>query len=124
MALTKYEGRGEVYYQGRLLVEIKSARVALASNDNEVTTMAKGFAGFSDGPERAQVDLDTAVPKAGYEADYWAAITGMLDVVLVIVSGGERRAIEGRFISLDETKSDTAAAASSVNFVGKPIGSL
>ena len=70
------------------------------------------------------MDIDTAVPKAGYEVDFWDVLRKKEEVAVVIISGGKRRAVEGRVMSFDESKSDSGPATASVSIVGKPIGSL
>jgi hypothetical protein len=86
--------------------------------------MHKGMAGFSDGPPRVEVNVDSAVPKAGYEVDFWTIVRNKQTVQVVVLSGGKRRQMEGRITSFDEEKSDTAAASATFTAVGKPIGEL
>lgn len=120
-ALTKYEGAAQVFVNGRLLAEAQTSRLSLTANDNEVNTMQKGFAGFSDGPERAEVSIDTAVPKAGYELDFWTLCRDKSEVRVVQISGGVRRQIQGRITSFEETKGTGQTATASVTIVGRPL---
>ena len=122
--LTKYEGAAEVQIGGRTLAEATKARVSIRANDNKVNTMRKGFAGFSDGPTEAEVTIDTAVPKEGYEVDFWDAVKRKRELRVVIVKAGRRRTIVGRAQSLDEDAAENAAASGSVTIMGVPVGEL
>jgi hypothetical protein len=122
--LTQYEGAGEFYINGRLQAEASSCKVNFQSRDNEVMTMQKGFAGFSDGPARVEISVDCAIPKAGYEFDFFNVCVRKQKVRAVVVIAGQRKNFECRVTDHSETTSDSAAAGLSVTLVGKMIGKL
>lgn len=122
MAFGTYEGAGELYLNGRLLAEISECEYSLTSNDTEVMTMQKGFSGFSDGPEQVRITFQTAIPKAGYEHDYEDAIRNKRTVRFVFIDGSKRRVSDGRLIEKSSSRSTSAAATSSLTFVGAPVG--
>lgn len=117
-----YAGAGEVYLNGRLLAEIEECERQLQSNDNEVNTMIKGFAGFSDGPTHVRITGTTAIPKAGYEVDYERAVRLKLTVTFVFIDGGQRLTHVGRITDLTSSRSTSASAKANFTFVGVPVG--
>lgn len=118
MATTKYEGAAEVYVNGRLQAEAQSADVAVDANDNVVTTMQKGFAGFSDGAGSSKITVKSAIPRKGYETDFVAAVTEKKDVVIVVKSGGRRHRFEGRFQSASWGNATDATSMLTGEFIG------
>lgn len=56
-----------VTVNGRLLTEEASVTITKNSGLNPVMTVAKGFAGMSQGAGTAEVDVDNAVPSADFE---------------------------------------------------------
>lgn len=124
MAIGKYAGAAEVYLNGRLLAELVSFRTTLESGDQEVVTMRKGLAGFSDGPPRVEATFDTAIPKAGFEADYQKAIEDKATVRVAWIIAGKRRQAEGRIMTLDTDQGVNNPAGATCRFVGKPVRAL
>lgn len=124
MSLTKYQGPGEIYANGRLLAEAASITVRTMSNSNKVRTMKKGLAGFSAGPTEVEIRIESAVPKAGYEVDFKTACERKLTMEIIHVDAGNvRRRYEGWIDDVEQGQSNDAAATLSANFVGKPVGS-
>lgn len=119
---SRYEGAGQVFLGGRLLAEVTRCERTITSNDNEVMTMAKGFAGFSDGPVRVEITFDTAIPKAGYEYDYEDAIVNKRTVTFVFVDGEKRLSHVGRITQKSSSRDTGSAASASCTFVGRPDG--
>ena len=56
-----------VTINGSLLTEEASVTVTKNSGLNPVMTVAKGFAGMSQGAATAEIDVDNAVPSADFE---------------------------------------------------------
>lgn len=118
MAQTKYEGAAEIYVNGRLQAEAESSEAKVDANDNVVNTMQKGFAGFSDGAGSSTISINSAIPRAGYETDFVAAVVEKKSVVVVIKSGARRHRFEGRFQSAAWGNGTSATSMLKGEFVG------
>lgn len=123
MSFGDYEGAGELYYRGRLLAEISECSYRLEANNNDVDTMQKGFAGQSKGPRRVVISWQTAIPKAGYEADFHRVIERDETVRFVFIDGDKRRTSDGKIQSHESSRSVSSAANASYEFRGAPTGS-
>jgi len=124
MALTKYSGSGEIYWNGRLLAEAHSLDYTLDSQNKEVNTFGKGLAGFSAGPEKVTINIETAIPKAGYEVDFFDVCHRKQEVRIVVNDAGKRRTFACWCDSVNPKRTVDGAAAASVKLTGKPVGSL
>lgn len=118
MALTKYEGAGELYVNGRLQAEAQKCSVTVDANDNVVVTMQKGFSGFSDGAGSSKITVTSAIPRKGYETDFVDAVTKKKDVAIVVKSGARRHRFEGRFQSASWDNATDATTLLNGEFVG------
>lgn len=118
MADTAYEGTATVIINGRVQAECKKISVSLDSQDNEVNTMVKGFAGFSDGPGKATVSVESAVPKKGFEFSFARAVVEKRTVSLVYKSGGTRFQLTGRFTKAEMNNDAESPAMTSGEFTG------
>jgi hypothetical protein len=118
MADIAYEGVGYVVINGRTQAQCKNITVNLSSNDKEVTTMALGFAGFSDGAGMASIDVESAVPKKGFEKSFARAVTDKETVSIVYKSGGTRFQFTGRFTEATMKNDTESPASTSGKFVG------
>jgi hypothetical protein len=56
-----------VYWNGKLLMEHASVTVTRSSGSQAVTTVGRGYAGESLGAPTCEVQVDNAVPVAGFE---------------------------------------------------------
>ena len=118
--MEKYEGPAEVYVRGRLLVEAKSCRARTSNNNNKVYTMAKGLAGPSRGPIESEIQLESAIPKAGYERD-WLGHLLAGDFLKVVIKTGGRRIEFNCWCEDQEIQNSTdAAAVENVTLMGGP----
>lgn len=55
------------YFNGSLLAEEGQVSVDVDSKAQEVNTVAKGFAGLSPGAAKVTIQIDSAIPAAGFE---------------------------------------------------------
>lgn len=124
MSLTRYQGPGEIYANGRLLAEAQSITVRTLSNNNKVRTMKKGLSGYSAGPTEVEIKIESAVPRAGYEVDFKGICERKETVSIVHNDAGNiRRRYEGWIDDVEQGQSNDNAATLSASFVGKPVGS-
>jgi hypothetical protein len=117
----KYEGVAQVYIKGRAQAECRKATVTSTSNDNPVKTMGHGFAGFSDGAGETSIDIESAVPKKGFEKSFMAAVVGKETVQIVYKSGGARHSSTGRFTESTISNDIESPAVTTGKFMGSEL---
>ena len=114
-----YQGKGEVYVNGRVLAEAKSVTITVNSNDQQVGSMQKGFAGFSDGAANTEAEIDSLVPRKGFEKHFAKAVANRETITLVVkyTSSDKIRAV-GRFTKSSYSASFNGETATNASFLG------
>jgi hypothetical protein len=113
-----FEGPGTVSVNGRVLADATKLSVKISTNDNDVLTMRKGWAGTSDGAMTTDITIDSAVPRKGMEADYIQLITARKPVSMTVKLAGKRITATGKFRDLDATQDVSSPANMQVSFKG------
>ncbi len=62
-----------VYLDGNLLMENVSLSIDLEGDDQDVLTIAKGWAGQTPSPKKTMAQLANVIPPEGQEVDAWKA---------------------------------------------------
>lgn len=88
--LNTYEGKADIFVNGRVLAEAVSTRVRIIANNNKVMTMKRGLAGKSDGPREAEMTIENAIPRAGFEQDFFDYCKKGAYLRVVLKSGNQR----------------------------------
>jgi hypothetical protein len=122
--MNAYEGAAEIQVNGRTLAEATKVTIRVMANDTEVNTLVQGFAGFSDGPGKCEISIESAVPKKGYEFDFVEAVRSKATVTIVSKSAGRRHRSEGRIKDAEWSNQTDAPTLLSANFTGKMLKSL
>ena len=120
MALTRYEGPAEVYVNGQLLAQARTARLRLISNNNRVYTMIGGMVGRSRGPRETEASVESAVPISGLEVDFRELLVNDADITMILVDGGKRIQADGWIDDVESTRDAQQPAAINFNFAGGP----
>ena len=121
MALDRYEGPGKVFFGANQLAESTSVRVSYNGNNNQVTTMKKGFAGRSRGAFTSEITVENAIPLDGLEEDFIVKCIDNADVVIVIDLAGQRYSFDGYIDSSESSQAtDSPASLSFTVSAGKP----
>lgn len=126
MAVDLYAGKAEIYLNGRLLAEAQSINLTVNSNDIQVGTIQKGFAGFSDGATNCEAQIDSAVPRKGFEMDFQRAVAEKKTIVLVLkITATQKIRAAGRLTTAQnqsgfntETKASTTFMGGKPDFIG------
>jgi len=121
-ALKSYESGGELYFQGRLLAEISKVTITDMSQNTEVNTTVHGLAGMAAGPLKAELSWDSAMPKAGMEADYYRALKLRLNCTVRVKAAGVTETYTVRLDSRDRSFDVSGAASVTVKATGKQLG--
>lgn len=94
---------------GTLLTEAASINVSFATNDIPIHTLAKGFAGMSQGASTITVQVESAVPSAAFEFDPMRFMQSRQPVEMGIIGpGGSQMNIKG-FITEGSLQQSTGA---------------
>ena len=107
--LVRYAGSAEIYFGQTLLVEVASVDLMQKTNKKKVETMHKGLSGFAPGTRECEMTLENAVPRAGTEFDFEAAMDAGTVLTVRHVSGGTQRTCSMVIDEVSE-KSDTSNA--------------
>jgi hypothetical protein len=107
--LRRYAGSAEIYFGQTLLAEVASCDLMQKSNKKKVETMHKGLAGFAPGTQECEMTLENAVPRAGTEFDFEAAMEAGTVLTVRHVSAGTQRTCSMVIDEVSE-KSDTGNA--------------
>lgn len=120
MADDHYEGPGEIQFDGSTLADAKNVKVDYTSNATPVMTFA-GYRGASLGVGMTELSVDTAVAKAGMEADFIEKCFSGAKCDIVVVFGGKRRSHAATIKTVSTSSSSEAeGTASFTAFSGKP----
>lgn len=121
MAMTQYQGPAEIQCNGRSLAEAITVRVSVTPNSTPVRTMKKGLGGRSRGPVECTIDVESAIPKAGYEVDFMRLCVEDADITIVTLGGGTRKAYDAFITNVSEAFGVQQAASSTFTAMsGKP----
>jgi hypothetical protein len=120
MADIQYEGVAQIFINGRAQAQAKKVTVRGASNDQPVKTMGLGLAGFSDGAGETDIDVESAVPKKGFETSFVRHVTEKKTMSIVYKSGGTRIQVTGRFLTYEISNDVDNPAMTSGAFKGGP----
>lgn len=115
MANLQQYAKATLYWNGSLLAEEASVTIKRASNAQIVKTVAKGFAGLSQGAPMCNVSISNAVPSAGFEMDPGDFINQNLVGQLTVIIGDSLQGTANCFIT-DDTFSHAVDTASKLDF--------
>lgn len=119
--MAEYSKPGYVLLNGIVLAECGQARFRLNSNDKPVRTLTKGLAGYSDGAEEVSCDLQNAIPRAGFEAEFTALCRAHRTVRLSFRIANKIYECEGRFMDIDISTDVDSPNGVNLTFNGRLI---
>jgi hypothetical protein len=85
-----------IYINGKLLAENTSVSTSLESDQQEVKTLVRGFAGISPGPVHRVIDLENVVPVKGMEFAIEKAFLESAELDVRLQLGGSGAKYEGK----------------------------
>lgn len=119
-SLQTYE-KGALFADGQLLVETTNFSVSIDSKAQEINTMQKGFAGMSPGSEMTQVEVTSALPRAGVDYDSLTKLQGLKVVEMVLFAGAKKWSTKGYVTNMQMQFGADRASEVSFTFKGGPI---
>ena len=119
-SLQTYE-KGALFADGQLLAEVINFSVSIDSKAQEINTMQKGFAGMSPGSEMTQIEVTSAIPRAGVEYESLAKLQGLKVVEMVLFAGAKKSSTKGYITNVQMQFGADRASEVSFTFKGSPI---
>ena len=119
MALQKYSN-ALVMLEGSLLTEENSVSIDKKSGLNPVHTVAKGFAGASQGAPEMTVRVDNAVPSADFEYLPDADVLEGKVVEITIFMAGKQTTAKGFIMDVSYSHAVNSEAKMSFNVMCEP----
>ena len=119
--MAAYSGPGSVLYNGIPLLEVMQMDLDYDSGNKDVDTLAKGNAGFSTGPGKAQVMLKNALPTNGPEVDWLALSMSKLEIQLTFVLAGKYTTLMGDVRNVKASSSNTGENTFDMTFHGRVV---
>lgn len=117
----QYISKGEVYVDNRLLAAATGLTFTLMNNDQQVVTMQLGADGFSDGATTASIEIESAIPRKGLEADFVDHVLKRKDMVVAIKVGPKKLRFPGRFTQTNLSQGATSVSSITGTFTaGEP----
>lgn len=109
-----------VTVNGKLLTEHANCTLSRHSNANPVRTVAKGYAGVSQGAADCTISVTNAVPSADFELEPGDIIEGLQVAEIGVIGPGGKTAVSKGFIMSDTfTHGVGAEATLSFEFHGQ-----
>lgn len=109
-----------VYFNDNLLSEAMSVSINFQGNHQRVKTLAKGFAGMSQGAPTTEITVSNQVPAVGFEVDVTPIINNLEEVQLTIFTASSTFTVKGFLESGSFEKAVDSEGKISFQFVGGP----
>ena len=116
MANLQQYAKATLYWNGSLLAEEASVSIKRDSNAQVVKTVAKGFAGLSQGAAMTTISISNAVPSAGFEMDPGDFIMNNLVGQLTIILGESSLELTANGFITSDNFSHAVDTASKLDF--------
>lgn len=99
MAQSQLYSLAFVTVNGKLLTEEADVTVNRNTGAQPVNTVAKGFAGVSQGAATVEIDVTNAVPSADFELDAGPFMESLQDVEIGVIVAGKQMIAKGFILS-------------------------
>lgn len=113
--------QGLIFVDGILAADCTEFSVDYDTQNNPVFTIAKGFAGITPGAGQTKVSISTAVPRAGYEIDYFKRALDNTPVEFIGWRGSSKYSFKGFLLTIGEKHGVNSASTASIEAIcGRP----
>lgn len=119
--MATYSVPGFVLYQGTPVLQAGSVNFQLQTDNKDVTTLLLGRAGHSRGPVKVQIQVDNAIPQAGYEIDWVGIAKAQGEIALGFKIAGVTYNCVGDVRDADVKTSTEQANSLSFTFHGRLV---
>lgn len=116
---TPYSGPGFVTVNGRVLLQSSKITMEMDSGNKDVLTILLGRAGHSTGPQMVTINVDSAVPQDGVEANIPSLVLAAQTNTLGFKMAGTTYTCEGDIRTSSLSGSVGDPNATSFSFHGK-----
>jgi hypothetical protein len=115
---TELYSQGQIFADGQLVADATTVKLDFNTNDNPVFTLAKGFAGITPGAGQTGVSIDQAIPRAGYDYDWFQRAVGRTPVEIVAWRGSKKMNIKGFIQTIGEQLGVNQTSVGSIAIIG------
>lgn len=113
--------QGLIFADGILLAEAPDFEVSFNTNNQPVVTMAKGFSGVTPGAGQTDVTINEAIPRAGFEIDFYKRAKDRSAVKITGWRGAKKMQLEGFIMSISEKHGVNQNASATITLAcGEP----
>lgn len=109
----------EVYFNQKKMMEEASVKITRDTKAQPVNTVARGFAGMSQGSRELQISVESAVPAADFEMNPGQYMGSMTPITLTISAAGHVLTTQGFITKDDFSHSVNSEAKLSFEFMGE-----
>lgn len=117
MALGNYT-QGQIFIEGALCAEEVTFSTSFKTNNQDVITQAKGFAGVTPGAGMTDVTIEEAIPRAGFELDFYKWAKNRTAIEIVGWRGSKKLTIKGFIDGIDEKHGVNTNSIASITIKG------
>src|SRR5579859_7807486 len=89
---------------GQLLVEEQEVDMTRTTNSQPISTVANGYSGESPGAGMVEIDVQNAIPSAGFEFDAGPYMLGLIPIPIQVRGPGGKSVKGKAFIISDATR--------------------
>jgi len=90
-----YSGPGFVLFRGRPVLQANTVSMDVQTDNKDVNTQLLGRAGFSPGPKKVQISVNSAIPASGLEFDWVAIANAQVEINLAFKLAGKTYSCTG-----------------------------
>lgn len=106
--------QGLIFVDGILMAECSEFDTNYNTNNQIVQTQAKGFAGVTPGAGQVEVTINEAIPRAGFEIDFYKRAKDRAAVKITGWRGSKKLQLEGFIMTIGEKHGVNQNASASV----------
>ena len=93
--MATYSGPGFILYNGVPVLQASSITYNVETDNKDVNTQLLGRAGFSPGPKKVQISVNSAIPASGLEYDWVAIANAQVEINLAFKLAGKTYSCSG-----------------------------
>jgi hypothetical protein len=122
--MAQYSGPGFVLFRGVPVLQASTVNFQVMTDNKDVNTLLLGRAGHSKGAKKVQIQVENAVPQAGYEIDWPAIAAAQAEVPLTFRIANKTYNCTGDVRDVDIKSSVDASNSLGFTFHGRVVSEL
>lgn len=122
--MAAYSTPGVVLYQGTPVLQASSCNYQVITDNKDVNTLVLGRAGHSKGAKKVQIQVDNAIPQAGFEIDWPGIAAAQVEIALTFRIANKTYNCVGDVRDVDIKSSVDSPNSLSFTFHGRLVSEL